>query len=233
MLLLCGQIDLGEQAGGVAEICFVLSISNRKVNGIASFHLDLARVCRRCVRAFQFVEGGVAAVTINVRIEKRAAIVQHVHIRRGQTEVDARKLGADFVGTVHRRREPNHAVLAATAGFHRDFTGAGHPAIARAKLRLLAGIESDIRIVAGTWTFILERMPEANWSGCVRLSVYAKLIGREGVGRRVPVLPDFIWIVAERKIQGEIEASCRWGQQGKESNDDGEASHINFDNNSS
>src|SRR5579863_2276945 len=124
------QDDPREKTRRITGIRLVLTIPNRKRDGVVSFHFDLTGIRRRRARPLHLAECGVSSVAVDVGVKEGRTIVQHVHIRRGPY-MDAGELSAYLVGTFHGCHEADQTVLAAIACFHRDLAAAYHPAIGR------------------------------------------------------------------------------------------------------
>ena len=73
--------EASEQARGVTEVGLIPAISTRKCYGVLGRHLQLTRVGRTGMCAFDFVKCRVASVAVNESIEKGFSIVQDVHVR--------------------------------------------------------------------------------------------------------------------------------------------------------
>src|SRR4029077_13732659 len=114
---------------------------------------------------------------VDIGVKKRHGIVQHMHIRGRQPEMDAFKSGAYLVGACHGRHETNQTVLAGIASFHGDLSCACGPALAP-NLRLLRGVVSDVGVITRARSAIGIRMPEPYRASCVSVLVELKLVRR-------------------------------------------------------
>src|SRR4051794_32105873 len=108
------------------------------------------------------MEFRVSTVALDIGIEDCFCVMQHVHIRGGEPEMDSFKSGNDLIRAAYRNDETNQAILTGVAGLQGHLARAYRPSLLRTELSLIRAVVRDIGVITGTGSFVLRRVPESS-----------------------------------------------------------------------